>query len=222
MSYINKNYWDTFYKKDTGLSEASTFSEYILREFSGMQSQFMVIDLGCGTGKDSFYFAKNGFETIGIDGSEEVTKINNSKIDNLIKNSISFHCADLSDQNNVAQLLESFNEKTKESKKQLLIYTRFFLHAIPEEVEDIILENLCSNIETPFIFVSEFRTKEDEVLDKVYNNHYRRYVETDKLLLKLLGKGFSIKNFTKGQGFSIYKNEDPYLARITVEKKKNV
>lgn len=218
MSYINKEYWDNFYKNNRGLNDASTFCEHIVSKFEQQKSEFLIIDLGCGTGKDSFYFAKNGFETIGIDGSEEVTKINNDKVDDVSKNNIEFYCVDLSDKNKVAELMVDFNSKANLSGKKLLVYTRFFLHAIPEEVEDIILENLSLNIDVPFSLVSEFRTKEDEELDKVYNDHYRRYVNTDDLIYKMLKVGFSLQSFTKGRGLSVYKNEDPYLARIIAEK----
>ena len=32
MSYINKEYWEKFYKNNTSLNDASTFSEYILNQ----------------------------------------------------------------------------------------------------------------------------------------------------------------------------------------------
>ncbi|WP_107942130.1 methyltransferase domain-containing protein [Metasolibacillus fluoroglycofenilyticus] len=218
MSYINREYWDQFYKNTKGLSDASTFSEYILTRIKNQQSQIIVVDLGCGTGKDSFNFVKNGFETIGVDGSEEVTKINKSKVKTMSVANIDFYCIDLSDRVKVTTLMKSFNESAKVSRKKILFYTRFFLHAIPEQVEDILLENIHVNIDVPFLLASEFRTKEDADLDKIYDNHYRRYIDTDELLRKVLNLGFSVQSFTKGRGLSVYKNEDPYLARVIVEK----
>ena len=41
------------------------------------------------------------------------------------------------------------------------------------------------------------RTKEDKELDKVFDNHYRRYIDTDLLITKLINLGFSIQEFSK-------------------------
>ena len=220
MSYINKEYWEKFYKNNTSLNDASTFSEYILNQIIEKQSELMIVDLGCGTGKDTFNFAKSGFEVIGVDGSEEVIKMNNSKINSLdiVEKNIDFYCVDLSESNKVSDLMSKFNTYSKLKGKKILFYTRFFLHAIPEDVEDILLNNIISNVKVPFTFVSEFRTKEDELLDKIFQDHYRRYVDTDKLLKKLLAYGFSIQTFIKGRGYSIYKNENPYVARFVIYK----
>ncbi len=220
MSYINKQYWEQFYKNNVGLNEASTFSEFILNKVSASVAENIIIDLGCGTGKDTFNFAKNGFEVVGIDGSEEVIKINNSKTsdEHLSSKKIGFYCVDLSNANQVALLMSELNTRATLSGKKIIFYNRFFLHAIPEEVESLILQSILTNITAPFSIMAEFRTKEDEDLDKVYNDHYRRYVDTDYLLDKMLKLKFSVKGFSKGRGYSIYKNEDPYLARLIVEK----
>ncbi|TKI51748.1 class I SAM-dependent methyltransferase, partial [Lysinibacillus varians] len=43
-------------------------------------------------------------------------------------------------------------------------------------------------------------------------------IDTDLLITKLIKLGFSIQEFSKGRGFSIYKNENPFLARIILKK----
>lgn len=219
MTYINKQYWDEFYKNRVDLTEASPFSEFILKKFEHTISDIILIDLGCGTGKDTFNFAKTGFEVIGIDGSKEVIRINKEIINKNFwgSNKIKFECIDLSNINEVDKLMKKLNEIAMFKEKKIIFYTRFFLHAITEEVENIILESILNNIHIPYEIVAEFRTKEDEELDKVFDNHYRRYVDTDLLIAKLIKLGFSIKEFSKGRGFSIYKNENPYLARIIIK-----
>lgn len=221
MSYINKQYWNNFYKKQMNLSDSSTFSKFIYEKFEQQVSDTILVDLGCGTGKDTFYFAEKGFQVLGIDGSEEVIKNNNRiiKEGNFCIRNINFKCIDLSDKNEVDKLIEEFNKIALLNKNKVIFYTRFFLHAITEEVENLILSSILEIMEVNYTLVAEFRTKEDEKLDKVFNNHYRRYIDTEVLISKLIQFGFSIKEFSKGRGFSIYKNEDPYLARIIIESK---
>ncbi|MFJ5790445.1 class I SAM-dependent methyltransferase [Lysinibacillus sp. NPDC093197] len=220
MSYINKQYWEGFYKDRVDLTESSTFSEYILKKKEQNIENTILVDLGCGTGKDTFYFAKNGFEVIGIDGSEEVIKINNNIMNKHFNtsNNIYFACVDLSNVIEVKKLMAKFNEISISQEKRILFYTRFFLHAITEETENLILESILENIQIPCEIVAEFRTKEDEDLDKVFDDHYRRYIDTDLQITKLIKLGFSIEEFSKGRGFSIYKNENPYLARIILKR----
>lgn len=220
MSYINKEYWDNFYKENIDLNDESMFSHYIYQKFNKKQSEYLIIDLGCGTGKDSFYFAKNGFDVIGVDGSEEAIKINKNKISNQnkINEKIEFICADLSKVHIVSELMKNFNTYSKKMNKKILFYNRFFLHAVAEDTENIIFDSIISNIDVPVVFAAEFRTKEDEMLDKVFKDHFRRYVDTDKLLIKLISYGYSVQSFLKSRGLSKFKNEDPFLARLIVEK----
>ncbi|UDK95483.1 class I SAM-dependent methyltransferase [Lysinibacillus sphaericus] len=219
MSYINKQYWEDFYKDRVDLTESSTFSDFILKKREQNINNVILIDLGCGTGKDTFYFAKNGFDVIGIDGSEEVIKINNDIMKKHFNtNNIYFACVDLSDVNEVQKLMAKFNDISISQEKEILFYTRFFLHAITEETENLIFQSILANIQIPCEIVAEFRTKEDEELDKVFDDHYRRYIDTDLLITKLIKLGFSIQEFSKGRGFSIYKNENPFLARIILKK----
>ncbi|AHN20581.1 hypothetical protein T479_03300 [Lysinibacillus varians] len=219
MSYINKQYWEDFYKDRVDLTESSTFSDFILKKREQNIKNVILIDLGCGTGKDTFYFAKNGFDVIGIDGSEEVIKINNDIMKkHFDTNNIYFACVDLSDVNEVQKLMAKFNDISISQEKEILFYTRFFLHAITEETENLIFQSILANIQIPCEIVAEFRTKEDEELDKVFDDHYRRYIDTDLLITKLIKLGFSIQEFSKGRGFSIYKNENPFLARIILKK----
>lgn len=220
MNYINKDYWDGFYKNKPNLLEASTFSQFIYGEIKEDIDKYFLVDLGCGTGKDTFYFANKKIQVLGIDGSIEVININKSRIESEFSglSSIRFKCVDLSNENELNTVMSKINEMARLNNKKVLFYTRFFLHAIPEEVESLILDSITRTIERPYVFVAEFRTKEDEALEKVYADHYRRYVDTDVLIGKMLNYGYSLKAFTKGRGYSVYKNENPYLARLIMEK----
>ncbi|MEE1131340.1 MAG: class I SAM-dependent methyltransferase [Caryophanon sp.] len=216
MSYITKNHWNEFYKKQKGLNENSTFSMFVFEKIKANKSNYILVDIGCGTGKDSFYFASKGMKVIGIDGSEEVIKINKGKVNPL--NYVDFKCVDLSDENEVNQLFEFVNEIAQLENKHVLIYNRFFLHAIPDEVEEVIFTGININLKKPYIIMSEFRTKEDEMLHKIYNDHFRRYVDTNELLNRVLRFNWSVEFLMKERGLSIYKDEDPFLARLILSK----
>ena len=49
-------------------------------------------------------------------------------------------------------------------------------------------------------------------------DHYRRFIVPDEIRQKLESLGFSIQFFEEGQGFSIYKDDDPVLLRVMAKK----
>lgn len=213
--YKNEVYWNNFYSKNGELRNASNFckSDY-LSIYN--PDDYLVLELGCGDGVDSFFLANKGFEVIAVDGSS--TAIMNNKA--LSNDFVNFMCENLSNEEAVKSLFSFVNEKALQDKKKVLIYTRFFLHAIPDNVEDLLLSTIINELEVPFNFVSEFRVKEDKDLYKIYDNHYRRYVDTNKQIQKIIQMGFEIVKFEKSRGLSPYKNEDPFIARLILQKYK--
>ena len=57
----------------------------------------------------------------------------------------------------------------------VLFYMRFFLHSIPEEVQDGLMDVIASLARPGDMLAAEFRTDKDEALTKVHTSHYRRY-----------------------------------------------
>jgi tellurite methyltransferase len=217
LDFENKKYWDEFYK-EARIQEESTFCKYIKNIFD---KNTIILDVGCGSGRDTFSFAKENYDVVGIDRSKEAIRFNQSikeQLNKKVKN-IEFHTVDLSNPKLLSEIIIRLSNKAELERKNLVIYLRFLLHSINEKTEEIMLTTLSNNLPKGSIFVAEFRTIEDKKLNKVYGNHYRRFIIAEKLLSKLKGKyNFSEILFVKGTGFSIYKGEDPYLARIIMEK----
>ncbi|RZJ87361.1 MAG: hypothetical protein EON88_23075, partial [Brevundimonas sp.] len=70
--YLDKHraqnlYWNAFYARNT-LTEASTFARLVV---DSLPMDGLVIDIGCGTGKDTNFFAGQGREAIGADASAQ-------------------------------------------------------------------------------------------------------------------------------------------------------
>lgn len=211
----NGEYWNNFYKKNTNFTE-STFCNEICNNF---HSNKIVVDIGCGTGRDSFAFASKGFEVYAIDGSQEAISANSKRVEELCLNGeVFFSKVELSNRIDLQELFLSISAKAKASNKKIVLYLRFLLHAIDDQVEKILLDTIEECLPTGTYFTAEFRSTEDANRSKVYDDHYRRFVDSDKLLVELLNRGFSIKEFYKGTGLSIYKEEDPFLARVFAKK----
>ncbi|MGI2296567.1 class I SAM-dependent methyltransferase [Paenibacillus sp. GXUN7292] len=214
----NIEYWNRFYK-EVKISNESTFCTFV-KEF--LDDKAVVLDIGCGSGRDTFSFANDGYEVVGIDRSVEAIKINETVRNELECNGakINFYAVDISDAKRLGEIVKSIIANTKEDNRKLVVYARFLLHSINESTENILLSTLSQNMRKGDYLAIEFRTIEDQQLNKIYDNHYRRFIVAEDLLGELEDQyGFNKVYFTKGTGLSLYNNEDPYLSRIIAEKK---
>lgn len=210
-----KNYWDRFYKYNN-LEEESPFCNYIMNK---IDKDSIIIDIGCGSGRDTLAFYKAGFNVIGLDGSKEAINNNKKYLKNMnLTNEISYKLVDLSDKEELSRILLDLTKK-RSLGYRLVIYSRFLLHSVKRDTQNIFLQVLSGILIKGDLFVSEFRTIEDEKNEKYYKGHYRRYINSEEFLYELQTTyKFDILEFNKGTGFSVFKEEDPYLARIIAEK----
>ncbi|KOO49599.1 class I SAM-dependent methyltransferase [Viridibacillus arvi] len=208
----NQTYWNQFYKT-VKIDGESTFCSFVK---TYINNEYIVVDIGCGSGRDTKAFAMNGIEVFGIDQSEEAIETNTllSESEELIN----FIKVDVS---NFAELNSFFEGiKEKRSNKKLLIYSRFFVHSIEESTQKNLMKVLESSLLGGDYVALEFRTKEDEELHKIFDNHYRRYIDSEKFVEEITNEyTFMEIYYYKGRGLSVFKDEDPYLARIIFEKK---
>ena len=110
-----KDYWNKFYNKKIIFKESS-FARFVFKKFPSTKKKKLV-DVGCGNGRDSFYFNKKGYDVTGLDLSNSAIQ-NNSLFKN---NYLNFNRFDI--------------EKNSTSKKFDIIYSRFFIHALSEKGE---------------------------------------------------------------------------------------
>lgn len=112
---MNQKYWTEFYKTwdvKTPTSFARFCMEYI-------QKDKTLIDVGCGTGRDTYYFAKNGITSIGVDQSTKPEESHNAVF--YQENFLNFEFA------------------------RCQVYGRFFLHAI-ETLEIVQFIDKCKDL----------------------------------------------------------------------------
>ncbi len=213
-----RQYWNAFY---TGhdIHEASPFFHVVQRAFS---HDFLVVDVGCGSGRDAFSFATSGYEVCAFDQSETVISKNNDKIVSLASNDVqlSFEVIDLSDPVELQRFFARVRLQATVKKKYLLIYMRFLLHAIDESTQQILFDVLSQELVTGDGMAMEFRTIEDQFLNKTYQNHFRRFIDSEKLVDEMnIQHRMDVFHFVKGTGYSKYNDEDPYLAQLLMIKK---
>lgn len=185
---MNEKYWEKFYRTKR-ITRPSDFAKFCLKYLPKKQSK--IVDLGCGNGRDSYFFAKKGHIALGIDK-------NNLPKDH---HRATFIKADVFSTSCYASLFAD------------VLYARFLLHAVHIlDVHMIIYACIPGTY-----FMAEFRCCGDK--PKIYKNHYRNFVNPEWLLCNMLAMNYEIIYCEKGYGFAKYKGEDPLVGRIIGRKK---
>lgn len=208
----NEDYWNRTYGRAGAPVQPSSFAEAVVdRGWVGPHIGG-IIDLGCGTARDTAYVAQSK-PGLGLDYSHVVTEKNRlywGDHPNLI-----FQQADVRDGVGLASIFKNF---TDTHKRAIALYSRFFLHAIDDEAEASLLTALSGALPSRSIILLEFRTHLDRNLEKVFDNHYRRFVDPDAFLERILvACPARILHQEAARGLAPYKDEDPHVARLVLE-----
>jgi tellurite methyltransferase len=199
------NYWNKFYKTKSITAE-STFAKFTYKKLN--KKKIKLLDIGCGNGRDSYYFNRKGFKVTGIDISQKAIQ-KNSKNKN--KN-LSFKKFDIG--------------KDKIKGRFDVIYCRFFVHTVDELLESKLINLIkCSKNKGTKVFF-EFRNYKDKIFGnfkaKDHNKviefekgHFRRIIDPKifkkKFLFETKSKLIYLKN---GTNLSIVKKDNPNLSRM--------
>ncbi len=210
----DKQYWDNYYSKNPPINYPSKFAEDIISYLDKGKS---IVDLGCGNGRDSLHFMNNGLYVIGVDGSEAA--IYNLKMKHGYNNNINFVCGDFVHSGSIY------------NKKYSYFYSRFSLHAINDEKQHILLENIYKHLEEGGYLFIEVRSIRDDIYGKgkevgrnafIFNEHYRRFIVKEELVSELNKLGFNIILAEEKKGFAPFNNEDPIVLRVIAKKEKSL
>jgi hypothetical protein len=63
-------------------------------------------------------------------------------------------------------------------------------------------------------FYLEFRTDENASAEKVYGEHFRKYLPGDQVAAEIESWGGAIEHREEGYGYAVYKDEDPHVCRL--------
>jgi cyclopropane fatty-acyl-phospholipid synthase-like methyltransferase len=191
---MDKEYWKKYYKHEGAPLESSLFAQFVLDNH--LRGEDSLIELGCGNGRDSIFFASHGINVVAVDQCEEEIKI---LIEKNSLSTLNFISADFTK----LKELETFN----------YVYSRFTLHSISEKEEDRVINWAYKNLKLGGKILIEARGKKNEFYKLgesvpgepdayIYENHYRRFIDIDKLISKLESVGFKIVAAEEKSGFA--------------------
>lgn len=207
-----KNFWDSFYKDQNNekITDASSFARFVC-DF--VKANSLVIDMGCGNGRDSRYL--NLFnDVVGIDQSDEAIEFCRAQGGSIAgaTKTLDFRVLSVEDEN-ICQIFKT--EFIRSERKSIFVYARFFLHAIDKTQYARFWDFAqCLNRDYSVSVGVEFRTNEDEKNFKQFPGHFRTYLDPNAVVADAELRGFRVREILQGYGLAKYKDEDPHLARI--------
>lgn len=217
---MNEEYWENYYaSRHINIEEPSSFVVFVFENYLKDNSNNFLIDVGCGNGRDSFFFLEKSLPLLAIDACEVAIRTNKK---NAVEMNIKEDCFSVLSVKDISTLMP-FIERKK--NKKICIYSRFFLHAINEFEYGKFMEFLTF-LKKGSMIAFEFRTNKDELFSKSKNkignisktDHYRRFLDFQEVLRSIEKQGYSIKYTIESKDISVVGNDNPVLGRVIGEK----
>lgn len=200
-------HWKEYYSKDSVPAEHSPFAESLSTLISG---PVKLLEIGCGNGRDAFYFARLGHSVVAIDLSETAIETCKRKSNGLDVSFFSGRITELSIPD------DSFD----------IVYMRFVLHAMPLEEEIATIKAVFralapgGEIHVECRSINDPMARNGEVIsptERVYG-HYRRFIVLEELVDRLERMDFEIVNSVESNGCAVFRDEDPVVVRVSARK----
>lgn len=199
---MDLDYWEQYYEKHPEAFEPSDFAKYVAKYV--IEGDYLV-DLGCGNARDTIFFNTIGLGTLGVDQCT-------NQIERLER-----------DYGNDTMLFKSGDFTELDGMVVDHAYSRFTLHSISEYSENKLIDWASKWVDKYFFI--ETRSDKDK-LNGVTTDHYRRFINMNELIAKLIQAGFEIEYAELSRNFSKYDSkygvdyneDDPMLIRIAARK----
>jgi SAM-dependent methyltransferase len=215
----SKSYWDSYYLNSGNNESPSQFAVFTCDHINGRSK---ILELGAGSGRDTFHFSRQGHDVTCIDYSDSSLKLISSKAEEFRLSNINFKKIDFAD------YVSTYDFSRDHIEFFDVVYARFLLHAISESVEQNVAEMASLVLKANGFFFAEFRAKGDLYEKKkewneqeVTSDHYRRPIELSKLKDMLARHDLIIDYSVTGKGYAYHASGDPLVSRIIAIKRQS-
>ena len=214
---MDKKYWNTDYQqhgKDKGISKCSSFAQFCLDNFF-IEKNYNIVELGSGNGRDAIFLAHYKHNVIAIDQSIAAIDIEKLSLDEEVAQYLH------------PKALDFVQEDYIQYEKIDVFYSRFTIHSITEEDELSLLPKVYNTLNSGGLFCVEVRTTKDPLYGVgkacgkntfITDGHKRRFIDSREFRERVSVLGFKELHFIEEDNLSIYKDDNPVLMRIILEK----
>jgi len=195
-------HWQRFYSGEEAPQEPSSFARLVCER---IEPPATILEVGCGNGRDSAFFAAQGFDVTAVDLSRQAIE---ACVQRHRGSGVAFHAGDVRE---LPSGLNAFD----------VVYSRFTLHAMTPEEEDGFIAEAAARLEVGGRLLVECRSindplaREGEVISRTerIHGHYRRFIVPHELRGKLNGAGFRVDHLEEKGGVAKLGDDDPVVIR---------
>ena len=179
-----------------------------------LAAETSVIDVGCGNGRDSLFFARRGHSVQGFDAVPGVLgpprrRARRNDLD------ATFERLDL---DSVREVLVAGAARARTSDPATTaVYARFLLHVLRPASRENFWRLCAMTLRHGGRCYVEFRTPQDEGLPKRYPTLGRRHVDPDVIRAEAESFGATVVDQQVSTGFGVLDDEDPVLCRMVLQ-----
>lgn len=209
--------WERFYRGLYGVTpprEPSRCGEWAaeLERAQHADGLPLVVDVGCGNGRDTRHFADQGYEVIGLDYAAHALR---AARDLLGEHSGHARLRSLDLYDLRSTLL--FGAELAGADRAPALYARFVAHALEDDGRENLWRLGAMALRHGGRLYLEFRTHVDEAAAHVFEEHHRRYLHPDEVVAELKRHGGAVVHREEGHGLAPYLSEDPHICRLVVQ-----
>lgn len=206
------SYWNGYYRSGGVPELPSQFALFVAGELASgsVEPVAAILDIGCGNGRDSVFFAQLGHAIGGLDRSEQAIAACAERLSAMPRSSPAkaLFQAGCAESGAIEALAAAF-------EGPLLVYSRFFFHAVDDAAEAEILGRVGRLLaQRGGALAVEFRTIHDSDGTRETGVHYRRYVDPATYAARLVDSGLQVTWQAEGRGMAKFRSDDAHVARI--------
>lgn len=212
---MNPEFWESHYQR-FGVTDPSAFARYCVDRW--IHKEDVVVEIGCGNGRDGQFIAENCAEYHAIDSSAKAIEQFSLRIaKSKTPGNINLHCSEV--------INFDFAKIVAQPKGKVVFYSRFSLHSVDEDSEKYIFDEFLKK-GVDGLFVLEARTIFDPLhgvgtqvgRNAFVTDHYRRFIDPLDYLAFAMEKA-EIKYFVLSDGFAMTQTENPIVMRAAIANK---
>lgn len=201
--------WDDYWSH-AAVDSPSSFARAVL---SLDLEPSLVIDMGCGDGRDAPRFLRSGHTVIGLDRSERA--IRSAQGRHLSDDHATFVLCDVEEPDALTQALSGQDT----AAVPLLFYSRQLLDCIPDAVHGLLFDSVERLAKSGDVIALEFRGLPDNTLSAHHKRSCGRHqVDAEPIRQRLAGAGFTIVLDEEGTQWEKRGSTGVYLHRIVAYK----
>ncbi|KAA1427123.1 class I SAM-dependent methyltransferase [Nocardioides antri] len=200
--------WDAFNASHGKrlLKKPTPFARWVSSEFP---SDALLVDVGCGGGRDSRFFARQGRDVLGVDYSlGSVLRANRwaaRRAPNAHFEPLNFYDA---------RAALAMGARLSRQDRPIDLYARFFLHAVEDRGRANFWRMASMGLRSGGRLFVEFRTERDARNQHVFGKHFRRYLDPALVKAEIEANGGRVIHEEAGTGLAPFRTEDPHVCRI--------